>query len=169
MRFSIKLIHKILVKVGPALSDALRGCNDEMTSLLMPSLAGNYPLGREIERAEFNYQTSVFPLEMLIDLCLYSNHFYVNLSGNDCTIRTNLKFIQTQWWSLSSLTFRLEYQQCDPQDGTDQILKNDLTGICRINNQQSQLVMVMFVSDCGSCRGQQLSSLISGSTEGDVS
>ena len=60
-----------MVKVGPALSDAVSGWNDEMTSLLMPSLAGNYPLRGEIERAEFNYQTSVFPLEMLIDLCLY--------------------------------------------------------------------------------------------------
>ena len=67
-----------MVKVGPALSDAVSGRNDEMTSLLMPSLAGNYPLGEiEIERAEFNYQTtnSVFTLEMLIDLCLFSNHF----------------------------------------------------------------------------------------------
>ena len=96
-RFSNKLIHKSVVKVGPALSDAVSGRNDEMTSLLMPSLAGNYPLGREIERAEFNYQTSVFPLEMLIDLCLYLlQPLYVNLSGNDCGIRTNLKFIQTQ-------------------------------------------------------------------------
>ena len=70
--FSSKLIHKFVVKVGPALSDAVSGFNDEMTSLLIPSLAGNYSLGEiEIERAEFNYQTSVFPLEMLIDLCLY--------------------------------------------------------------------------------------------------
>ena len=45
MRFSIKLIHKFVVKVGPALSDAVSGCNDEMTSLLMPSLAGNYQAG----------------------------------------------------------------------------------------------------------------------------
>lgn len=68
-----------------------------MTSLLLPSLTGNYPLRGEIERAEFNYQTSVFPLEMLIDLCLYLlQPLYVNLSGNDCGIRTNLKFIQTQ-------------------------------------------------------------------------
>ena len=97
-RFSSKLIHNFVVKVGPALSDAVSGFNDEMTSLLIPSLAGNYSLGEiEIERAEFNYQTSVFPLEMLIDLCLYLlQPLYVNLSGNDCGIRTNLKFIQTQ-------------------------------------------------------------------------
>ena len=82
-----------MVSVGPGLSDAVRGCNDEMTSLLMPSLAGNYPAGeRDRERAEFNHQTSDFPSEMLIDLSLYSN-----LSGSDCSIRTNLKFTQTQW------------------------------------------------------------------------
>ena len=97
-----------------------------MKSILKRSSVGHYEVG---VAAGGDLISSVSPLEMLIELCLYSNHFYVKPSGSDCAIRTDLQFIQTQWscWSVGcEVTFRFEYHHSDQGDGTDQILKNDL-------------------------------------------